>query len=62
LVQQKGIEEMNPITGKTTVHPPFKGINVLMEDSKGNHWIGLKQEFGGGLFKRDLSGKLLPGN
>jgi signal transduction histidine kinase/ligand-binding sensor domain-containing protein/DNA-binding response OmpR family regulator len=53
-----GIEEMNPVTGKTTVHPPIKGINVMMEDSKGNHWIGLKQAFGGGLFKRDLSGKL----
>ena len=56
----EGIEEIKPDLHTTIRHDPFKAINILMEDSQENHWVGLKQIAGGGIFKKDQAGKLYP--
>ena len=55
-----GIEEIKPGTNEIIKHEPNKAINVVMEDSRGNLWIAIKQYSGGGVFKRDTEGKLHP--
>jgi signal transduction histidine kinase/DNA-binding response OmpR family regulator/streptogramin lyase len=50
--------EIKPDLKTTLRHPPFKPVNVIMEDSRGNQWIGLKQIGGGGILLKDQAGKL----
>jgi signal transduction histidine kinase/ligand-binding sensor domain-containing protein/DNA-binding NarL/FixJ family response regulator len=57
---ENGIEEIKPDHKERIKHKPYNAINVLMEDTRGNHWIGLRQSSGGGVFKKDPSGNILP--
>ncbi len=55
-----GIEEIKPEENLISLHPPFKAINTLIEDSRGNLWIAIKQISGGGFYKKDPNGNLYP--
>ncbi|HSD62416.1 MAG TPA: two-component regulator propeller domain-containing protein, partial [Ignavibacteriaceae bacterium] len=55
----EGVEEIKPDLVTSKIHPPYKAINMLVEDSKGNLWIGVKQIAGGGLYKKNVNGELL---
>jgi signal transduction histidine kinase/ligand-binding sensor domain-containing protein/DNA-binding response OmpR family regulator len=56
----EGVEEIKPDLVTSKLHSPFKEINMLVEDSKGNLWIGVKQIEGGGLYKKNINGELIP--
>jgi signal transduction histidine kinase/ligand-binding sensor domain-containing protein/AraC-like DNA-binding protein len=55
-----GIEEIIPEENLISVHPPFKAINTLIEDSRGNLWIAIRQISGGGFYMKDPKGNLYP--
>jgi signal transduction histidine kinase/DNA-binding response OmpR family regulator/streptogramin lyase len=54
-----GIEEITSDLKETKKILPNKSVNTLMEDSKGNLWVGVRQYSGGGLIKKEEGGKIV---